>query len=139
MANAERLLIFDGDCGFCGACARWMERRWSRTPRPRAIAWQSLDREQPPFETPTLAQFSESVWWIDGERREAGSRAIAHALLAATRPWPLVGVALRTPPLSWAAAPLYRSVARHRHRFPGATSACATGGSARHRTGRRGS
>jgi predicted DCC family thiol-disulfide oxidoreductase YuxK len=120
----EQILIFDGECGFCLACAAWIERRWTTTPTPRVIAWQTVAREMPALDSPTIPQMRESVWWIDAERRDAGSRAIARALLATTTPWRLAGRALLSPPLSWFADPVYRVVARHRHRLPGATSAC---------------
>jgi predicted DCC family thiol-disulfide oxidoreductase YuxK len=120
----EQILIFDGECGFCRACATWIERRWTDTPTPRVIAWQAVAREMPELDAPTIRQMRESVWWIDAERRDAGSRAIARALLATRAPWRLAGRALLSAPWSWIADPVYRVVARHRHRLPGATSAC---------------
>ncbi|NNN08019.1 MAG: DUF393 domain-containing protein [Acidimicrobiaceae bacterium] len=124
MTTTEQILIFDGECGFCTACAQWIERRWTRTPIPRSIAWQSVEHELPDYSTPTPRQMSESVWWISGDQRDAGARAVARALLATSSPWRLVGRALLSAPLSWLAEPAYRVVARHRHRFPGSTSAC---------------
>jgi len=67
-----------------------------------------------------------AAWWIDDRHRDEGARAIARALLAARRPWPVVGVVLLTPPVSVLAALVYRVVARHRHRLPGATVTCAS-------------
>ena len=124
MTATEQILIFDGECGFCNVCAGWIERRWTCTPTPRIIPWQSIAREMPEFVAPTMPQMRESVWWIDDEHRDAGSRAIARALLATSPPWRLAGRALLSAPLSWLADPVYRVVARHRHRLPGATSGC---------------
>jgi predicted DCC family thiol-disulfide oxidoreductase YuxK len=124
MTTTEQFLIFDGECGFCTACARWIERRWTSTPSPRVVAWQSVDHEVPGLVTPTSQQMRESVWWIEGDRPHAGSRAVAKALVATSSPWRLVGFALLRAPLSWFAEPVYRVVARHRHRLPGSTSAC---------------
>jgi predicted DCC family thiol-disulfide oxidoreductase YuxK len=124
MTTTEQILIFDGDCGFCTACARWIEHRWTRTPTPRIIPWQALANDWPDLATPTIPQMRESVWWIDGNHRRAGSRAIANALVATSSPWRLVGFALLSAPLSWFGEPAYRVVARHRHRLPGSTSAC---------------
>ena len=124
MTHTEQILIFDGECGFCTTCARWIERRWTHAPTPRAVAWQSVRQEWPDLATPSTLQMSQSVWWINDEHREAGARAIARALLATSSPWRLVGHALMSAPVAWVAEPLYRVAARHRHRFPGATTAC---------------
>jgi predicted DCC family thiol-disulfide oxidoreductase YuxK len=124
MIGTEQLLIYDGDCAFCTKCARWIERRWHSTPAPRAIPSQLIISVEPTLVIPTPSQMNESVWWIGPQGEESGSRAIARALLAATFPWPLIGLALLTPPISWFAPVVYRVVARHRHRLPGATSEC---------------
>ena len=79
---------------------------------------------RPDLVTLTIPQMRTSVWWIDTTHRDAGARAIARSLLATSSPWRLVGHAMLSAPLSWIADPVYRVVARHRHRFPGSTEAC---------------
>ncbi len=124
MTTNDQILIFDGDCGFCTRCAEWIERRWTRTPLPRTVAAQEVSKELADLVAPSIEQMSESVWWIDGDHHDAGARAVANALIATSSPWRLVGFALASAPMSWIAEPIYRVVARHRHRFPGSTNAC---------------
>lgn len=111
------MLIFDGDCGFCTASARWIEARGA----PIA-AWQALDLSEYPV---TEADVAEAAWWIDesgaGHR---GHYAIGHALKAVGGAWGLTGTALVNPPVSWLARPVYALVARNRHKLPGATDSC---------------
>lgn len=116
------MLIFDGDCGFCTASARWIERRLS--PGHPVVAWQTLDTLEP-FHL-TTHDVETAAWWIDVTgTAHGGARAIARSLIACEGAWPWVGRLLLVPPVSWLAAVVYRQVARHRHRLPGATEACA--------------
>jgi predicted DCC family thiol-disulfide oxidoreductase YuxK len=116
------VLIYDGDCGFCTASARWIEQRLD--PGYPVVPWQSIE---------TLDAFglterdvTEAAYWIDVRgRAQRGARAIAHSLMASRRPWPVAGRVLLLPPISWLAALVYAWVARNRHRLPGATDACA--------------
>jgi predicted DCC family thiol-disulfide oxidoreductase YuxK len=124
MTPPEQILIYDGECGFCTSCVAWIQSRWNPGVAPRAIAWQRLSIDAPLLVTPDVEELARSVWWIDGDGQSSGSRALARALLAASRPWPLVGRLLLTPPVSWLAPPLYRLIARYRHHLPGATPAC---------------
>jgi len=111
------VLIFDGDCGFCKASARWIEERGAPV-----AASQTLELDEFPL---TVSEVDEAAWWIDesGERHR-GHLAIGHALIAAGGAWRLMGALLVNPPVSWLAEPVYALVARNRHRLPGATDAC---------------
>ena len=61
-----------------------------------------------------------SVWWVEPSACYHGAAAVARALAATTSPWRVIGrIAIRRP-LAWLAEPLYRLVARYRHRLPGA-------------------
>ncbi len=111
------MLIFDGDCGFCTASARWIEARGAPT-----VAWQTLELDELPL---TVAEVDEAAWWIDETgARHRGHFAIGHALQAAGSIWGLIGTLLVNPPVSWLARPVYTLVAQNRHRLPGATDAC---------------
>ena len=126
MTTPEQILIIDGECAVCRACARWIEARWTRPSPPVIVASQHVHDEFPRLATPSDTELRESLWWIEGDRREPGARAVARALIATSSPWRLVGAVVLMPPLSWLAAGVYRIIARHRHRLPGATAACAT-------------
>lgn len=124
MTTPDQILIYDGDCAICTTCVRWIERRWNSSPRPRAIAYQRLHEEAPELVTPSVIQMEQSVWWLDGHRRDSGARAVARTLLATSGIWRVIGAALLTPPLSWGAQRGYQVVASNRHRLPGYRSAC---------------
>ncbi|GAA2878626.1 hypothetical protein GCM10010517_40700 [Streptosporangium fragile] len=126
------LFIYDGDCGFCRHSLDRISRVLPRWPHTRA--WQSVDLASVGL---TPRQASEAAWWIDSDGVPAGGARAFAALLRwqPARRWRFLGTLLSTPPVSWAAALIYRAVARWRHRLPGATSSCSlsphAGGDAR--------
>ena len=115
------MLIFDGDCSFCTSSARWIERRLPED--AEVVAWQFVDDLD--ALGLTAEEANAKVWWIDPDgRRWGGHLGIGRAFRTAGGFWGVVGLALCTPPLAWVAAPVYRLVARYRHRMPGGTPAC---------------
>ena len=115
------MLIFDGECGFCSASARFAEH-WVR-PRARIEPWQNLDLTSFGL---TEQECTEAAQWVDRDGAvTSGARAIAAALIAGRAPWPVVGRVLDTPAVRPLAARVYRWVALNRDRFPGATPACS--------------
>lgn len=115
---ARPLLIFDGDCAFCTSCAAWAARRVHHDAQP----WQRADLEALGL---TVAQAQASIWLIVGDVRVSGSDAAAQLLTRAhSFRWRLVGELMSLPGARAIARPLYRLVARNRHRLPGATPAC---------------
>ncbi len=117
-------LIFDGDCGFCTTSAKWISARWPEHSRARAVAWQQIGAHDLVDARVTIEELGRSAWWIEGDLREEGSRAVARALIEAGGLLALLGRAFLVAPLSWVAPYGYRLVARHRYRLPGATPAC---------------
>jgi len=89
--------VFDGDCGFCTASARWIKRRL-----PDSVAvepWQSLELEEIGLSRDGI---SAAAWWIeDSGRHHRAHMAIGHAVHAVGGWWGLVGRAMVTPPISW--------------------------------------
>ena len=115
--DTKNVLIFDGDCGFCTASARWIEARGAPVE-----ALQTLELEELAL---TVAEVNAAAWWIDETgQQHRGHLAIGHALQTAGGGWGFVGAALVRPPVSWLAKPVYALVARNRHKLPGATDAC---------------
>jgi predicted DCC family thiol-disulfide oxidoreductase YuxK len=118
------VLVFDGGCGICTRCARWVEHRVPGTTQP----WQVLDLRSINLSPTDVADYA---WWVaPGDVRRRGHRAIAGALRAVGGGWGIVGRLLDVPPISWLAAIVYHLVARNRHhlrRF-GVKPACADGG-----------
>jgi predicted DCC family thiol-disulfide oxidoreductase YuxK len=124
MAAGSGTMTYDGDCGFCTTAANWISRHWPAEDGVVAIPWQHLSPDFAKQTGLTEDDFKRSAWWIDGDRRYEGARAVAFALIAAGGPWSMIGRLLLTPPLSWVAPIGYRLVARYRYRLPGGTPAC---------------
>ncbi|MGY1591708.1 thiol-disulfide oxidoreductase DCC family protein [Geodermatophilus sp. SYSU D00708] len=115
------VLVYDGDCGFCTRAAEVARRLLP--PDAAVTPWQSADLASLGV---TPARARREVLWVSRTGRVAGgARAVAEALRAAGGPWAVLGVVLLVPPLSWAAAGVYRLVAANRMRLPGGTAACA--------------
>jgi predicted DCC family thiol-disulfide oxidoreductase YuxK len=115
------VLVFDGDCGFCTAVARTAVRR-IRTDA-RIVPWRHLDLSDLGL---TREQCLDAVQWVGADgRRGAGPVAIGYLLRTAAPGWRPLGWLLLLPPVRALAWPGYRWIARHRHQFPGGTSACA--------------
>lgn len=115
-------LIYDGDCGFCTATARWAERRLSDD--YRVVPSQQADLDALGL---TQEDVARSAWWIDPDgTRWDEHRCIAAALRAMSAPWPALGRMLTFGPISPLARRAYRLVAnnRYRIRWPGNPNSC---------------
>jgi predicted DCC family thiol-disulfide oxidoreductase YuxK len=130
------LFVYDGDCGFCTSSVRFIERHIPL--RAEVTPFQNADLDA--LGT-TRARATREVLWIDrdeprgraeppGARVYGGAAAVAHLLVAAGGPWALLGRLIMYPPMSWAAAAVYRLVSANRYRLPGGTPACAIGAAA---------
>jgi predicted DCC family thiol-disulfide oxidoreductase YuxK len=119
-ARERPVLVYDGDCGFCTTCARFLERIG---PDAEIVAWQLTDLAELGV---TEEQAADAVQWVgaDGSVR-SGHEAIAAVLSSAGRIWGIVGRLIVLPGVSWVAARAYRLTADNRYRLPGGTPACA--------------
>ncbi len=134
--SARKVMIYDGECGFCVASARWLARRLP--PTVQFQPWQSADLHALGL---TRHQVKTAAWWVadrprrdnrpggdrpagaerpEGVERHGGAQAIGHALGEAKSAWRLAGWLIVHPPMRWLAGPVYDLVAanRHRLRFP---------------------
>lgn len=115
-------LLHDGDCGFCAAAAAWLVRRGmragSRPLQTAEVAW-ALDGERARGEVPFRHPDGRVSW---------GERAIADALRTCPAPLRFAGQLLGSRAGHLVGAPVYRLVARNRHRLPGGTGACSLPG-----------
>ncbi|MGH3447971.1 MAG: GNAT family N-acetyltransferase [Nocardioidaceae bacterium] len=115
-------LLYDGDCGFCTSSARLLQR-WVPT-EADVQPWQRVDLRSLGV---TPRQAAESVQWLDGTVHEEGPDAIGAYLQSSQMPaWRAVGRGLKLRPVRALAWPVYRLVARYRHKLPGGTPACQT-------------
>ena len=113
--------VFDGDCSFCTVCANFVNR-WIPT-RAEVVPWQRADLHALGV---TREQAVQAVQWVEpGRPVSAGPEAIGALLRSSNLFWKPFGWLLALPPVRAAAWPLYRLIARNRHRLPGGTAACA--------------
>jgi predicted DCC family thiol-disulfide oxidoreductase YuxK len=116
------VLLFDGDCAFCSSCARFIDERIPSPVALRPWQWTELD----PLGVP-VAEVDQAVVLVDVTlRRTAGPEAIAGLLRSSTSgPWRACGRVLAFRPVLAVAWPIYRWIARNRHRMPGGTPQCS--------------
>ena len=122
------LIVFDGDCAFCTSCVSWAQRVVA--PRVAWEPWQTCDLQALGL---TRAQCERALQWVQRPAdldaatpsHAEGGAAVRWILLQGRAPWPLLGRLLGVPGISAVVDWAYRLVARHRHRLPGATPACA--------------
>ena len=127
---ARAVFLYDGDCAFCSTCADLIERRIPT--RAQVMPWQFADLTALGV---TQAEAEEAVIWIApaghggaggaGGEVAAGPVAIARLLTDAGSFWRPLGWVLDLAPVRWVAWPVYRLIARNRHRLPGGTAACS--------------
>ena len=118
--GTRALLIFDGDCGFCSRCARFVSRRLPT--RAEVKPWQRVDLASYGV---TPEQTQHELVWVGADGRIAGgAQAVARLLLDCGGLWTVPGALLRVPPFRWIGHGLYRLVANNRYRMPGSTEAC---------------
>jgi predicted DCC family thiol-disulfide oxidoreductase YuxK len=116
------VLVFDGECGFCSMCARFLVRWVVRAGTVRIAPWQQLDLAGLKL---TQEQCSAAVQRVGGDGQVAsGHAAIAATLRAGHLVWRPLGALLVAPGVSRRAAVAYAWVADHRHALPGGTPAC---------------
>ena len=116
-------LIYDGDCGFCTRSKRWiMERVTDASVATPAQRVPPVRRKELHLTDDDLAA---AAYWVDARGRTfRGARGIGQALRHTRQPWRTAGWVLGTAPVGIAIEPIYRVIARNRHRLPGATEAC---------------
>ncbi|MEP6816314.1 MAG: DCC1-like thiol-disulfide oxidoreductase family protein [Marmoricola sp.] len=117
-----RVLLYDGDCGFCTRAAGWAQKIRCEV---EAIPWQSWAPLASYGITPKAA--AAELHLVDGGRILIGHEAIAGALLrsryVAAR---LVGRVIGARVLRPLARRGYAVVAANRQSLPGGTPACAS-------------
>ncbi len=123
------VLLYDGDCAFCSSTARWLQ---SHVPGPATLAaWQQTNLE-PLGVTEAEADAAVQMVGVD-LRHRAGPEALADLLCTSTSgAWRAVGTVVGTRVVLIVAWPLYRWVARNRHRLPGGTPQCSLPQAERH-------
>lgn len=121
MVERTPVFLYDGDCAFCSACARFIERR---IPTGATVAaWQLTDLE--PLGV-SAAECDAAVQWVAGDQTHTSGPVAVADLLRSSRPWwKAIGVVLALRPVLWVAWPVYRWISRHRDRMPGGTATCA--------------
>ena len=116
------VLVFDGDCGFCTTCARFLTRWVVDDRRTSVEPWQRLDLAELGL---TQDQCRAAVQWVAANGQVAsGHVAIAAVLRTGHRIGRPVGALLAAPGFSWLAERIYSWIAGHRDALRGGTPAC---------------
>lgn len=121
-AVSPPVLLFDGDCAFCSSCARWIQ---AHIPTPAGLEpWQWTDLEALGV---SVDEVDVAVVLVDVNlHRTHGPEAFAGLLRSSTSgAWRAVGRLLGLRPTLAVAWPVYRLIARNRHRMPGGTAQCS--------------
>jgi predicted DCC family thiol-disulfide oxidoreductase YuxK len=118
-------LVFDGDCAFCTASARWIGNRLQRRrgSNARLVAWQFTDLAE--LGTTVERARREALWVTPSGDVFGGAAAFAHWLRFRGGAYGIVGRLMEAPVLSSLFAAVYRLIAQNRHRMPGGSPACA--------------
>jgi predicted DCC family thiol-disulfide oxidoreductase YuxK len=116
------IFLYDGDCAFCSSCVRFVER-WIPT-AATLTPWQFADLATLGV---TEEAAGDAVQWIEPGRPVLAGPAAMARLLRTSRvaAWRPAGALLGLRPVIALVWPVYRWVARNRHRLPGGTAACA--------------
>jgi len=103
------VLLYDGECRFCTASARWLERH--APSGARVQPWQRGDLADLGV---SAEQCAEAVQWVGNGRRASGPDALAAYLQSSTGAWRAAGRLLAAPAAQQLARPAYRRLVRHR-------------------------
>jgi predicted DCC family thiol-disulfide oxidoreductase YuxK len=111
--GAERhLVLWDGECGFCGRCVEWAKRR-DRRQRLLFVPYQRVPEPTLPANLRSDCARAVQAIRTDGSRLRAGRAAIFCLEQIGWR-WARI---LRFPPLVWLTELAYHIVARNRLLF----------------------
>lgn len=115
-----RLLIFDGDCGFCTTTANWIVERSSVAVAAKPYQWTNLE----PLGL-TLDEAEAKVQLVWDDVIYSGHKCFGKLLMIQRNPLiRLVGRVVNSKALDGISARAYDWVAKNRHRLPGGTPAC---------------
>jgi predicted DCC family thiol-disulfide oxidoreductase YuxK len=109
------ILVYDGDCGFCGASVRWVERA-SREGEFEFIPCQSPEREERVPHVRLETCLDAMVLVLPDGRTFVGSDATPH-ILRRTRRWRWLSYLFSIPGAWIFHRPVYRLIARNRSRL----------------------
>jgi predicted DCC family thiol-disulfide oxidoreductase YuxK len=115
-----RLLIFDGDCGFCTTTANWIVEHSSVAVAAKPYQWTNLE----PLGL-TLDEAEAKVQLVWDDLIYSGHKCFGKLLMIQRNPLVrLVGRVVNSKALDGISARAYDWVAKNRHRLPGGTPAC---------------
>ncbi|HZC34801.1 MAG TPA: DUF393 domain-containing protein [Chthoniobacterales bacterium] len=113
MESDAHLVLWDGDCGFCGRAIAWFQQN-DRQHRFQFIKYQ--EAPSPPMTPELYRACSEAVHVIDreGSIRRGGRAAL---FILEQEGWGLIARFLSLPPFIWIVELVYRVVATNRSLF----------------------
>ncbi|WP_392893143.1 thiol-disulfide oxidoreductase DCC family protein [Streptomyces sp. LN699] len=120
--HLQPVLAFDGDCGFCQTVINKISARG--LPSLNAVPWQFLPDA---VTQPHRGRLNQEVLVLHHDQVIAsGAQALAEYMRHSPGlRYQLAAAAIQAPLVRTAAQHIYRWIARHRHRMPTGTPACA--------------
>lgn len=115
------VLFFDGACGMCTRSRDFL-LRLNRTGDLRTEPLQRAGTAERLGVSPD--RLMERIWWLDSSGLVYGGAEAANAAVSAALGTRLPLLVYRVPGMRSAQEAIYRWVAGHRYRFPGATPYC---------------
>lgn len=113
-SDLPAVIIYDGECGFCGHWIRWFQARLDSSVHPAPSSTETLNAYGV-----SRADADRAVQWIDGDVRAAGARAVAAWFQTSRkRRWRFLGRLIASRPAAPFAEAVYRFVARNRNWLP---------------------
>lgn len=114
-------LIYDGDCGFCSKSVNFGKVRFKKP--VEVVPWQQIDDLS--LYGLSIEDVTSRVYFIDNKGKPfGGAKGVFKSMKQMNKAWVLLGSLLLTPGVSVVANPVYRVIARNRHKLPGSTDAC---------------
>jgi predicted DCC family thiol-disulfide oxidoreductase YuxK len=118
---AGGVLFFDGACGMCTRSRDFL----LKLDRTGALRTEPLQRAGTAARLGISPdQLMEQVWWLDASGEVYGGAEAANAAVSAAVGTSLPLLVYRVPGMRSVQDAVYRWVAEHRYRFPGATPYC---------------
>src|ERR1700730_3866493 len=110
MRSDAHLVLWDGDCGFCGGAIAWLQRQ-DRQHRFQFVSYQ--EAPSPPMTPELYRACGEAVHVVDrqGSIRRGGRATL---FILEQEGWGSIARVLSLPPVIWMVEPLYCVVATNR-------------------------
>lgn len=118
----NKLIIYDGDCGFCTTSVRKLRGMLGKK-APSAATFQSLQLDLFGL---SIAEVQIELKYVDTNGQIwGGASAFRRVFYDAKGIWRLISTFMSLPLVKQSSVVIYRKIAKNRAKMPGATATCA--------------